>query len=264
MGPHRGGGGTGYGTVFKITTQGVLTTLYSFCAQTNCTDGLGPEAGLVQAPGGNFYGTTEFGGSGGCSAPGCGTVFEITPEGNLTTLYSFCALAGCPDGSQPSATLALATDGKLYGTTQFGGSSNSGTLFQITLAGALLTLEDFGGSDGVYPLASLFQATNGVLYGTTATGGTSNDGTIFALALDVGPFLETLPAAGSVGKTIDILSQGLTGTTAVSFNGTAASFTIVSDTYLTATVPSGATTGFVTVAIPGKTLKSNQKFRVTQ
>ena len=66
-----------------------------------------------------------------------------------------------------------------------------------------------------------------------------------------------------MGKTIDILSQGLTGTTAVSFNGTAASFTIVSDTYLTATVPSGATTGFVTVSIPGKTLKSNQKFRVT-
>jgi uncharacterized repeat protein (TIGR03803 family) len=255
-------GGTGDGTVFKITPQGVLTTLYSFCAQPNCTDGVGPEAGLVQAPGGNFYGTTQFGGS-GCSAPGCGTAFEITPEGNLTTLYSFCALAGCLDGSQPSATLVLATDGKLYGTTQFGGSSNSGTLFQITLAGALLTLEDFGGSDGVYPLASLFQATNGVLYGTTATGGTSNDGTIFALALDVGPFVETLPRSGSVGKTIDILSQGLTGTTAVSFNGTAASFTIVSDTYLTATVPSGATTGFVTVSIPGKTLKSNQKFRVT-
>jgi len=68
--------------------------------------------------------------------------------------------------------------------------------------------------------------------------------------------------SGRIGKTIEILGQGLTGSTGVSFNGTAANFQVVSDTYLTAVVPSGATTGFVTVTTPGGPLTSNKQFRV--
>ena len=85
-GTTRYGGANGdYGTVFKITPGGTLTTLYSFCSQTNCTDGANPDAGLVQAANGNFYGTTQDGGTNG----DYGTVFKITQGGTLTTLYSF-------------------------------------------------------------------------------------------------------------------------------------------------------------------------------
>src|ERR1035441_7371112 len=86
-------GGTGNGgTIFKIAPGGTLTTLYSFCSQTNCADGGGPYAGLVQATSGDFYGTTALGGTGGW-----GTVFKITPGGTLTTLYSFCSQTNCTD-----------------------------------------------------------------------------------------------------------------------------------------------------------------------
>ncbi len=86
-----GGGADGYGTVFKITPSGTLTTLYSFCSQSGCPDGDEPAAGLIQATNGDLYGTTNEGGANCVSAGGCGTVFKITPSGTLTTLYSFCS-----------------------------------------------------------------------------------------------------------------------------------------------------------------------------
>jgi len=89
-------------------------------------------------------------------------------------------------------------------------------------------------------------------------------GTAFRVTVGLGPFVEALPYSGKVGATIDFLREGLAATTGVSFNGTAASFTVKSETYLTATVPSGAATGYVTVVTPGGLLKSNKKFRVTQ
>src|SRR5207245_4412843 len=79
------------GTVFSITPQGTLTTLYSFCALLKCQDGSGPYAGLVQGIDGNFYGTSANGGSHGTCYLGCGAVYRITPQGTLTTLYSFCS-----------------------------------------------------------------------------------------------------------------------------------------------------------------------------
>jgi uncharacterized repeat protein (TIGR03803 family) len=90
----------GAGTVFKIAPSGALTTLYSFCAQSNCTDGGSPLAGLVQATNGDLYGTTFYGGVVNTSG-GYGTIFKITPGGTLTTLHSFCAESGCPDGGAP-------------------------------------------------------------------------------------------------------------------------------------------------------------------
>jgi uncharacterized repeat protein (TIGR03803 family) len=113
-----GGGANGRGgTIFKITPAGALTTLHSFCV--GCSDGQEPIAGLIQASDGNFYGTARGGG-----AFGNGIVFEITPAGGFTILYSFCAQTGCPDGSGPAAALVEASDGNLYGTTQSGDSAS--------------------------------------------------------------------------------------------------------------------------------------------
>src|ERR1017187_3643397 len=95
-----GGGTDSAGTIFKITPGGTLTTLYSFCPQTNCTDGAAPQAGLVQAANGDLYGTTS---GGGTANGGAGTVFKITPSRTLTTLYSFCSQSGGMGGFFPRA-----------------------------------------------------------------------------------------------------------------------------------------------------------------
>jgi uncharacterized repeat protein (TIGR03803 family) len=185
-------GGTGYhpfGTVFKITPLfGTLTTLYNFCDQKGCPDGENPEAGLVQGTDGNFYGTTPTGG-----AYNDGTVFEMTPSGTLTTLYSFCSQNNCADGNRPVAGLIQASDGNFYGTTQNGGGA--GTVFQITSAGTLTTLHSFAGSDGANPQAALVQAPDGSFYGTTEAGGANNYGTVFSLTLLASPTPPATPSA---------------------------------------------------------------------
>jgi uncharacterized repeat protein (TIGR03803 family) len=267
-----GGSSAGsYGTVFQITSGGTLTTLYSFCSQSDCTDGFGPAAGLVQATNGDLYGTTTAGGANCVSDDGCGTVFEITLAGTLTTLYSFCSQAGCADGEFPYAGLVLATDGNFYGTTLYGGANSSvtrsaGTVFEITPAGYLTTLYSFcsqaGCIDGESPEGGLVQATNGNFYGTTALGGTDGDGVIFSLSVGLGPFVETEPSSGKVGKAVKILGTDLTGTTSVAFNGTTATFKVVSSAEITTTVPTGATTGTVEVTTPSGTLNSNVVFQV--
>ena len=172
-----------YGTIFKITPSGKLTTVYSFCSQiekSGCTDGANPYAGLVQATNGDFFGTTEDGGTGGV-----GTVFKITPGGALTTLYSFCPQIGCTDGRYPYAGLVQASNGDFYGTTSEGGANNDGTIFEITPSGTLTTLYSFcsesGCTDGVHPSAALVQASNGDFYGTTNSGGAYGYGTVFEI-----------------------------------------------------------------------------------
>jgi uncharacterized repeat protein (TIGR03803 family) len=264
-----GGGANGYGTVFKITPSGTLTTLYSFCSQSGCPDGSLPRAALVQAPSGDFYGTTSGGGNSNSSCNGgCGTVFKITPGGTLTTLYSFCSQSGCTDGSTPVAGLVQATDGNFYGTTYSGRSDGYGTIFKITPSGTLTTLYSFcsqsGCMDGEDPEAALIQATNGNFYGTTLAGGTLDSGTIFRLSVGLGPFVETQPTSGKVGAAVKILGTDLTGATSVRFNGKAAVFKVVSRSLITTTVPQGASTGFVKVKTPSGTLKSNLQFRVKQ
>ena len=172
------GGGLGYGTVFKITPGGTLTTLYSFCSQSGCADGAFPVAGLLQTADGNLYGITL---SGGRPADG-GTVFEITPTGRLTTMHKFCSQNDCTDGSNPLAALVEATDGDLYGTTSGGGTSDLGTVFKITRSGTLTTLHSFDRTDGSAPGAVLAQGTDGNFYGTTNSGGARGYGTIFEMA----------------------------------------------------------------------------------
>jgi uncharacterized repeat protein (TIGR03803 family) len=171
------GYGYGCGTVFKITPSGTLTTLYSFCGQANCADGMSPRAGLMQASDGNFYGTTSEGEENGYGT--YGTVFEITPNGSLTTLYRFCSELYCDDGANRFAGLIQATDGSFYGTTSRGGADSTGTVFQF--AGGLYTLHIFEGRDGEDPVAGLVQARDGNFYGTTSVGGANGAGTVFKI-----------------------------------------------------------------------------------
>jgi len=295
----------GCGTVFSITSAGDLVTLYSFCSQSGCKDGAAPAARLVQATNGNFYGTTAIGGSNNV-----GTVFEITQAGRLTTLHSFDET----DGYSPQGALVQGTDGSFYGTTRGGGASGDGTVFKITPAGTLTTLHSFDGtdgaapeaglvhaidgnfygttnnnlgtvfritpsgklttlysfcsqshcSDGSFPYAGLIQDTNGKFYGTTLEGGTSQLGVIFSLSMGLRAFVETQPAAGKVGAAVKILGTNLTGATSVTFNGTAATFTVLSSSEIRTTVPAGATTGPVEVVTLGGTPTSNVNFRVNR
>jgi uncharacterized repeat protein (TIGR03803 family) len=253
----------GCGTVFRMSVSGSLTTLHSFAN----TDGSNPQGLLAQAANGNFYGTTRDGGNSGCNF-GCGTIFRITRSGVLTTVYAFCALPNCVDGGSPIAGPVLATDGNFYGTTSIGGSQNLGTVFTITPHGEFATLHSFDSTDGSNPWGALAQRTDGTLYGTTYQGGagfgycTDGCGSIFSLDMGLGPFVSFVRAVGRVGQTGPILGQGFTGTTSVSLNGTPAVFTVKSDTLILATVPIGATTGFVTVTPPSGTLTSNVPFHV--
>ena len=369
------GGRQNYGTVFKVTPSGTYKTLYSFCSQTNCTDGAYPGGGLIEGTDGNLYGVTAYGGVYYSSQSNfAGTVFKISPGGKLTTLYSFCAQTGCSDGQEPFAPLLQASDGNFYGTTYEGGASGDGTVFRLTPKGVLTTLHSFDSTDGRWPTAGLIEATDGNFYGTTTYGATENDdgtafrmspngvlttihvfclghctdgarpegliqaadgnlygvtesgvggegisgsvykmtlsgtvtklhqfgfdssggsnpsdliqdtngtfyagtlqggegycdygcGIIFSLSVGLGPFVETQPTSAKVGKAVNILGTDLTSATSVTFNGTPATFTVVSPSLITTTVPAGATTGTVHVVTPGGTLSSNVPFRVIQ
>jgi uncharacterized repeat protein (TIGR03803 family) len=214
-----------------------------------------PNGPLMQASDGNFYGASVGGGS-----LGLGTVYKMSLGGTISILYSF--MGGPADGAQPFGGLVQATDGKLYGPTQTGGTSGNGTLFQITTTGTYKSLYSFASSVGAQPSVAVMQHTNGLFYGTAA-GGADNDGVVYSLDMGLGPFVTFVGGSGHVGQTAEILGQGLTGTTGVTFNGVAATrFSVVKDTYMTAVVPPGATTGPVVVTTPGGTLTSNKNFRI--
>ena len=179
------------GNVFRISPSGQVTSLYSFCAQTNCPDGWAPND-LVLGPDGNFYGSTDFGGSvsqPACSSGsfGCGTVFKVTPAGRLTTLHTYCTQSGCPDGTTPQSALVLGPDGNFYGTTSGGGTGGGGTVFKITPTGELTTLYSFVCdvhgvcADGQDLLSSVAFGRNGNLFGAANYGGSYDSGTLFEL-----------------------------------------------------------------------------------
>lgn len=151
------GGDNNAGTVFKVTSSGSESTLYSF---TNSLDGGEPYGQLILDAKGNIYGTTYGGGRG----DGC--VFKLTPSGNETPLYSFQGT----DGSNPIGGLVMDAKGNFYGTTFSGGTGYSGTVFKLTRSGKLTTLYNFtDGADGGYPQASMVFDKKGALYGTTQT-----------------------------------------------------------------------------------------------
>jgi uncharacterized repeat protein (TIGR03803 family) len=180
------GGARDGGTVFSIDPRtGAESVLYSFCIQTDCTDGAAPVSALIELNG-MLYGTTSGGGASydGCVI-GCGTVFSINPNsGGETVLHSFGFYT---DGAVPSDSL-INVNGILYGTTEQGGTNNSGAIFSIDPStGSEAVLYSFlGGKDGASPDANLIDM-KGVLYGTTAYGGSTKCqqnagcGTVFSL-----------------------------------------------------------------------------------
>jgi uncharacterized repeat protein (TIGR03803 family) len=165
------GGANSDGTVFKITPSGTLTTLYSFCSQSGCTDGEGPSAGLIQATDGDFYGTTFLGGASNssCQFGTCGTVFKITPGGALTTLHTFDS----SDGANPQGVLVQDTEGTFYGTTAWGGANGYGTAFSLSVGlGAFVEMRPGVGIAGVAVQilgSDLTGATSVTFNGTPAT-----------------------------------------------------------------------------------------------
>ncbi|HWY54021.1 MAG TPA: choice-of-anchor tandem repeat GloVer-containing protein [Terriglobales bacterium] len=242
-------------TIFSVTTGGAFNELFSFPFGWDQLYN-----GLVQANDGTLWGAINNGG-----AHSCGQIFKITTKGVESPEHDFsCA----PDGANAAAGLLLATDGNLYGVTQNGGQANVGSLFSITEKGGYKQLASFDSINGAHPSVTLIQNTNGIVYGDANQGGkTTNFGTFYeitGLKFEKTPFVSLVLTAGKVGSTVEILGQGfVTGKTAVSFNGAkATTVTVVSPTYMTAVVPTGATTGFVTVTTPKGTLQSNKKFRV--
>jgi uncharacterized repeat protein (TIGR03803 family) len=165
------GGASGVGTVFKLSSNGRETVLYSF---TGGADGKYPTDDLIMDAKGHLYSTTLEGG-----ASGAGTVFKLSGKGRETVLYSF---TGGVDGASPSGGLIMDADGNLYGVTTEGGASGAGTVFKVSGKGTETVLYSFtGGADGKYPTGGLIMGAEGNLYGTTLEGGASGAGTVFTL-----------------------------------------------------------------------------------
>jgi len=276
----------GCGTVFKITAGGKLTTLYNFCSSVNCVDGARPYGPLVEGTDGNFYGTTsDF-------DVNNGTVFEITPRGTLTTLYSFCTLLNCEDGATPTVGLVQATNGTFYGTTSQSGSGGAGTIFSLSTGlGAYLKTQPSSAKEGAtvgifgqgFSGSSVVrfgdvQATNVKIFGTTfltvkvpagalsgpvtvTTGGTTlTSNQQFRVTPQV---LGFNPPGGSVGTQVTINGIGFQQALGVGFgDNVPALFIVNSDTEVTATVPAGAKTGQIRVVTIGGTGFSSATFTV--
>ncbi len=204
----------GDGTVFKMTTNGVVTVVYSFA---NGTDGANPVAAVIQGKDGNFYGATPYGG-----ADFSGTVFKLTAGGTLTTLHTF---TGGADGGVPDGQLVQGKDGGLYGTTAYGGTNDvdlggDGTVFRITTAGSLARLVSFNNTNGNDPEAALVQTSDGTLYGTTAYGGVNGDGVAFKVTTN-GVFTGLLSFDGANGA--QPFSTCVLGTDGILYGTTSAS-----------------------------------------
>jgi len=299
-------GGGGCGTVFTISPQGKFKTLYNFCMESGCPDGEFPVGGLIEGSDGNIYGTTNAGGNSTCPGGGCGTIYRITPSGAFTTLHRF----NNTDGAYPPPALVEVRKGLFYGTTAGGGANHDGTVFAMTAKGAFKTLHSFDGTDGSSPFVltagsdgnlygttlgggnddagtifnitpdgnlttvhsfaqhfyyyfgGLTQGTNGKFYGTTYFGGPADDGTIYSLSTGLKPFVKVQPSVATEGAAVSILGNNLDSATNVTFNGTPASFQIISPTLVLATVPSGAESGMVEVIGPHYSLRSNVPFFV--
>jgi len=244
------------GEIFEMTTSGSLVWSYDFtCTIGNESGGSAPVQ-ILQARDGNFYGATLRGGS----SLGYGVIFRLDQQGNVSVVYTF------PNSGQYGAGpvgLTEGSDGNLYGATESLGKYKGGTLFELTKSGSITLIYNLNSKAGNNPLAPPKQRTDGLLYGTTETGGRFNAGVVYRIDMGLSPFATFVVPAGEVGQNSQILGQGLTGTTSVTFNGVAATgFKVVSDTYMTAVVPTGATTGPVVVTTPSGKLTSNVSFRV--
>ncbi len=206
-----GGGALSFGIVFKLTTSGEETVLYTFAGKPG--DGGSPSS-IIQASDGNFYGTTFIGGT-----HNLGTVYKITPDGAETVLYSFGTNDN--DGTRPETGLVQGTDGNFYGTTLEGGAHSLGTVYKVTPEGTETVLYSFSGNpDGEIPNAPLVKGADGNFYGSTAEGGTHGVGTVFQITSEgaetvVWTFqsMSDTDGAGPVGPVLFDTDGNIWGTT---------------------------------------------------
>jgi uncharacterized repeat protein (TIGR03803 family) len=243
------GGANSVGTIFQINEK--TTVIHNF----DGAHGSNPIGGLVQGQDGNLYGTTTAGGT-----SNAGVIYRITVAGIYTVLFNFDS--GAPlNGYQAYAGLIAGADGNLYGTTTLGGKFGHGVIFAITTSGDYSALYSFDAPRGDGAYATPLQHTNGRIYGTTTRGGTGSKGVIYSFNDGLEPFVQLSTNSGIVSRFVGILGRGFSQASGVEFNGTPASFHVVSDTFMTTTVPSGET-GFVTVNLPSGDLLSSTVFRV--
>ena len=267
------GGTNNLGVIFKMTSTGAVTVLHNFAGSDGAT-GAWP---LMQAKDGNFYGTTRAGGTNGA-----GVLFKITGTGTYTVLYNFPSTGNQYTGNFPISDLIQATNGLLYGVTgNLGGPFAWGAIYSFnTTTSALTTLYSFtGGTDGGQPYGPLMQHTDGLLYGTTYVGGagstcttlewdgefviTGGCGTVFTFNIGAKAFINLEQTSGKVGSKVSILGQGFSSSSVVKFGGgVVAAHTLTGTTYISATVPAGASDGKVTVTTGSTTLTSTQTFTV--
>jgi uncharacterized repeat protein (TIGR03803 family) len=291
--------GTNPGIAYKIAANGTFSPIATLPSKT--------QAPLVLGPDGNFYGTTQYGG-----ASNRGTVFRLTPAGKVKILHSFDPTT---EGGTPIGPVVIGIDGRFYGTTSGGGTGSQGIVYRLATNGAYQVLHNFSGTEGSDSVSGLVQGSDKYLYGATAAGGTNGfgtfyrvnptgtkftvlhqfesttgtypnatpmlhtSGTIYGLTLKGGtgengasgvlysyahglkPFVALQLWAAPAGTQIGILGQGFSTATGVTFGNVSASFSVVSDSYLVATVPSGAPSAVVTVAEPGGNLSTLRTFK---
>jgi uncharacterized repeat protein (TIGR03803 family) len=250
------------GGIFKITLAGKESLVYTFQpnADGGYLDGEGPDANLIQGSNGDFYGTTEEGGS-----ANEGTIFSLTESGTETVLYSF---PNQTDGAYPSLPLTQAPNGLLFGaaTDCAGGGCSQAGLFDITTKGAYKSvyLYPLVCSNCGQPFAPLLLSTNGTFYSTTEQGGIGV-GSFYSLSNGYGPFISPVNVKSSAeGSRVGILGQGFSSKSVVAFGGTKATATkLTGGTYITATVPTGALTGDITVTTGSTVLSTLASFRIT-
>ena len=241
----------GGGTLYRITGS-TATTIHNF-AQAS---GSFPIGGLVEGTDGNLYGTTTAGGS-----TNAGVIYRITPTGAYTMLVSFDNVHTL-NGYEADAGLIAGADGNLYGATVWGGQFGYGVIFSMTTGGAYSVLYSFDAPHGDGAYATPMQHTSGNIYGTTTRGGGGGKGVVYGFSDGLASFIQLTSSTGIVGKTVGILGRGFSGASSVEFNGTPTSFHVISNTFMTAIVPSGET-GFVRVDTTSGNLVSGKIFRVT-
>ncbi|HTK80497.1 MAG TPA: choice-of-anchor tandem repeat GloVer-containing protein [Rhizomicrobium sp.] len=293
--------GTNPGRAYRITPSGKFSVIASLPSKTT--------APLVMGVDGNFYGTTQYGG-----ASNQGTVFRLSSKGKLTIIHSF---DGSHEGATPIAPVMIGADGKFYGTTSGGGQFSQGIVYRLASSGNgyqvlhnfqvsegtsstaglvqgsdnyLYSVQSAGGAngygtmyrvntrgtkfrvlhqftfqDGAYPGATPTLQTNGTIYGFATKGGGGENGTsgvLFSYTHGLKPFISLQLWAGPEGTQVGILGQGFSTATGVEFGGVVANYTVMSDTYMAATVPVGAQTAKVTVLEPSGDLVTLRKFKV--
>ena len=212
------GGAGNHGTLFRLTTGGVVTTLVEFTGTIGSNKGVNPSA-VIEGADGLLYGATANGG-----ANNQGTIYRVPKSGgNITTLVEFAGRTTAPRGSSPIGKLLLASDGNFYGTTYTGGNNDvaggggNGTIYRLTPAGALTTLVEFSGTSGAFlgsrPTGHLSEGSDGLLYGTTSLGGSSDKGTAFKVSkggtlTSLFSFAGAADGGGEVGSVLLPLPDG--------------------------------------------------------